>query len=122
MNRRLAGNWIGANGKMKSDNVIHGSEVVAVSLVWLSNCIKHNITLNNDANLQSYTFLRTIACFKLRANASAAIPHRRLKAKASLKRCHKADKSLSFVTLSQLLDVVFAVILYKEKSHSGATQ
>ena len=113
---------IGANGKMKSDNVIHGPEVVAVSLVRLSNCIKQDMTINNDANLQTNTFRCTIACFKLSAKTSAAIPHRRLNAKTSPKRCHKADKSLSFVTLSHLLNIVFAVILHKKKGYSGATQ
>jgi len=107
---------------MKSENVNHGSEVVAASLVRLSNCFKRNTTINNDANLQTNTFRYTIACFKLSANASAAIPHRRLNTKASPKGCHKADKSLSFVTLGHLLDVVFAIILHKKKSHSGATQ
>ena len=107
---------------MKSDYVIHGLEVFAVSLVRLSNCIKQNKTFNNDANLQTNTFRCTIACFKLIANACAAIPHRRLNTKASHKQCHKADKSLSFVTLSHLLDVAFAVILHKKKSHSGVTQ
>jgi hypothetical protein len=106
---------------MKSDNVIHGSEVDAVSLVRLSICIKQNTTFNNDANLQTNTFRCTFACFKLSANASAAISHRRLNAKASLKQCHKADKSLSFVTLSHLLDVVFAVILHKKMAIRGDT-
>jgi hypothetical protein len=107
MNHCLVGNWIGANGKMKSDNVIHSLDVVAVFLVRLSKCIKQNKTFNNDANLQTNTFRYTIACFKLSANASAAIPHRRLNTKASHKQCHEADKSLSFVTLSHLLDIVF---------------
>jgi len=71
------------------------------------------------ANLQTNTFRCTIACFKLSANAWAAIPHRRLNTKASHKQYHKADKSLSFVTLSHLLDVVFAVILHKKRAILG---
>jgi hypothetical protein len=94
---------------MKRDKVIHGSEVVAVSLVRLSDCI-HQKTFNNEANLETNPFRCAIARVKPGANTAAATPYGRLTAKTSPEQCHKADKSPGFATLSHLLDAVFAAI------------
>lgn len=66
---------------MKRDKVIHGSEVVAVSLVRLSDCVHQNTTFNNEANPDTNPFRCAIASVKPGANTAAATPDRGLAAK-----------------------------------------